>query len=98
MSQKMQKVFSRKSEPKELTDEELKREIFANLPLDVFRKFTNIRTLIAEKYRQLQDGKDPTTFYMNRKTENLYKSLSKTEVHDAILKELEFIGSKSDEE
>lgn len=96
MSQKSQNVFSRKSEPKEPTDEELKREIFANLPLAVFRDFTNVRTLITDKYRQLQDGKEPTIFYVNRKTEEFYNKLSKTDVHDASLKELEFIGSKSD--
>lgn len=95
MSQKSQKVFSRKSEPKELTDEELKREIFANLPLAVFRAFTNVSTLIINKYREQHEGKSPLIFYVNRKTEEFHKNLSKTDVHDASLKKLEFIGSKS---
>lgn len=96
MSQKSHKVFSRKSEPKEPTDEELKREIFANLPFEVFRDFTNVSTLISDKYRRLQDGKKwPTTFYVNRKVEEHYKNLSKTDVHDALLEDLNFIGSKS---
>lgn len=98
MSQKSHKVFSRKSEPKEPTDEELKREIFANLPFEVFRDFTNVISLISDKYRRLQDGKGPkgpTTFYVNRKVEEHYKNLSKTDVHDALLEDLNFIGSKS---
>lgn len=98
MSQKSQKVFSRQSQPKEPTDEELKFEIFANLPLDVFRDCTNVRSLIVDKFKQQQQNdKDPTTFYVNRKVEEYYRNLSNPDEWNASLKQLEFIGSKSDE-
>lgn len=96
MSQKSQKVFSRKSQPKEPTDQELKREIFANIPLSVFRNFTNVHSLIAEKHRQSHNGKEPTTFFMNRKTEEFHKGLSKMDVNDESLKNLKFVGSNAD--
>lgn len=95
MSQKSQIVLSRHSQPKEPTEQELKREIFANLPLAVLRDFTNVRSLVIDKYRQLQDGKEPTIFYVNRKTQEFYKSL-KNEESDELLNALEFVGSKTD--
>lgn len=97
MSQKLQKVFSRHSQPKEPTDREIKFEIFANLPLAVFRDFTNVRSLIVDGYQRLSKDKDPTTFYVNRKIEKYYKNLSQPDEWDKSLKDLDFIGFKSDE-
>lgn len=97
MSQKSQKVFSRSSQPKEPTEQELKREIFANLPLAVFNGFTNAHSLMIDKYRQQKDGKSPPTIYVNKETEKFHKNLSKTDVNDELLKNLEFTGTKSDE-
>lgn len=97
MSQKSQKVFSRHSQPKEPTQQQLKFEIFANLPLAVFRDFTNVRSLIVHKYEQQQKDKPATTFYINRKVEEYYRNLSKTDEWNDSLKDLEFIGSKADE-
>lgn len=97
MSQKLQEVFSRHSQPKEPTDQELKFEIFAYLPLDVFRDFTNVRTLIVEKHQQLNSGKSPTEFAIKRKIEKYYENLSNIDEWDDSLKDLKFIGSESDE-
>lgn len=96
MSRKSQN--SRRSSPKEPSIEpKQKFEIFANLPFAVFREYTNVRSLIVDRYRLLQDGKNPTNFHIQIHTRDYYDKLSHVDKWDGLFKDLEFIGSESSE-
>lgn len=93
MSQKWENVFSHhQSQANVVTDEQLKFQIFANLPLNVFRCFTNIRSLIVGEYQQ-----KCTNFQINRKIQEYYNKLSESDEWNGLLKDLKFNGSHLDE-
>lgn len=48
---------------------------FQNLPLFVFREYTNVRSLVVEKYSS-KHGKHPTEFYIKKAIEKYHAKLS----------------------
>lgn len=71
MAQKTQQVFSRTLDG-EPTDHQRK---FVYLPLSVFRDYTNVRSLVIEKYKAKKD-KHPPEFVIKKTVEKYHKQLS----------------------
>lgn len=89
MSQKLQKVFSRRqSRDDAVLEQQIKHEIYTKLPLDVFGRYTNVRSLIesGSVKRKL------TNFHINQKIKE-YQNELRADDQNGKLKDLEFIGA-----
>lgn len=90
MSQKSHTVFSQQSQTKSIpTERELKFEIFAKLPLAVFQRYTNVRSLILKKFNKQKW----TNFQVNRKIVDYHSKLTQPDAWNGLLKNLEFVDS-----
>lgn len=88
MSQEETDVFSQGSSQTNLTPTDHQRK-FANLPLPIFRHYTNVRELVIEKIKQR--NKNPLEIVI-KKTIEQYHARPLDEWDDIVLNRLEFIG------
>lgn len=67
------------------------RRLFKYLPLNVFRKYTNIEQLLSAEYAEKHD-KQPPGIYINKATAKYHQKMTKSDDwQGSILEKLDFI-------
>lgn len=90
MAEKSKKSKKPKKPAVQIDSDEFPR-LFKYLPLDVFRKYTNIEDLITAQYKKTHKGKSPPGIHMNKYAERYHKQM--TELDDwqgTILEKLDY--------
>lgn len=67
--------------------------LFKYLPLNVFRKFTNIEELIVAEY-QKKNNKSPPNIYINKTIKKYHTKISNDEWNEPIFDRIDFNWSK----